>query len=61
MGTFKDHFCSHAEGYAAYRPTYPAALIDFLVSCAHGSQLACRWKFPGIFPISLVKSIHGQP
>jgi SAM-dependent methyltransferase len=40
MGTFKDHFSSHAEGYAAYRPTYPAALIDFLVSCASGSQLA---------------------
>ncbi|MGA7213821.1 MAG: class I SAM-dependent methyltransferase [Terrimicrobiaceae bacterium] len=40
MGTFEDHFCSHAEGYPAYRPTYPAALIDFLVSCAHGSQLA---------------------
>jgi SAM-dependent methyltransferase len=28
--TFKDHFSSVAEGYAANRPTYPAALAEFL-------------------------------
>ncbi len=30
--TFKDHFSVAATGYARYRPTYPAALVDFLVS-----------------------------
>lgn len=27
---FKDHFSALATGYAAHRPTYPAALVDFL-------------------------------
>ena len=30
MSSFKDHFSSHAAGYAAHRPTYPMALVDFL-------------------------------
>jgi len=28
--TFKDHFSGVARGYAAYRPTYPPSLVDFL-------------------------------
>jgi SAM-dependent methyltransferase len=38
--SFKDHFSSHAAGYAAYRPTYPAALIDFLADAAPAPGLA---------------------
>jgi SAM-dependent methyltransferase len=38
--SFKDHFSSHAAGYAAYRPTYPAALIDFLADAAPARTLA---------------------
>jgi SAM-dependent methyltransferase len=40
MGTFKDHFSAHAEGYASYRPTYPATLLDFLASVSPGGELA---------------------
>ena len=32
MTAFKDHFSTHAAGYAAYRPTYPVALVDYLAS-----------------------------
>jgi SAM-dependent methyltransferase len=38
--SFKDHFSSHAAAYAAYRPTYPAALIDFLADAASSASLA---------------------
>jgi SAM-dependent methyltransferase len=38
--TFKDHFSSRAEGYAAFRPTYPAALFAWLASLASGRDLA---------------------
>ncbi len=31
---FKDHFSSGADGYAAHRPTYPAALAEFLAGAA---------------------------
>src|SRR3546814_6310532 len=41
--TFKDHFSSGSDGYAAYRPTYPAALTDELarISPAHERALDC--------------------
>ena len=38
--TFKDHFSSHAAGYATYRPTYPAALVDCLAGLAPATGLA---------------------
>ncbi|MDR0244234.1 MAG: class I SAM-dependent methyltransferase [Burkholderia sp.] len=38
--TFKDHFSGGSAGYAAYRPTYPAALIDFLASLAPARERA---------------------
>jgi SAM-dependent methyltransferase len=34
QGDFKDHFSEVAAGYAANRPTYPAALVDFLAEAA---------------------------
>jgi SAM-dependent methyltransferase len=37
---FKDHFSGHAADYAAHRPTYPAALVDFLASVSPGRGLA---------------------
>lgn len=37
---FKDYFSSHAAGYAAHRPTYPAAVVDFLAETAPGRRLA---------------------
>jgi SAM-dependent methyltransferase len=37
---FKDHFSDVASGYAAHRPTYPAALADFLARAAPGPGLA---------------------
>ncbi|MGH8175433.1 MAG: class I SAM-dependent methyltransferase [Steroidobacter sp.] len=40
MKSFKDHFSSHAAGYAAYRPTYPAALVDYLGDVAPAADLA---------------------
>ena len=40
MTSFKDHFSSHASGYAAYRPTYPQALIAFLADVAPRTELA---------------------
>lgn len=30
--SFKDHFSGHAHVYAQYRPTYPAALFEFLAT-----------------------------
>lgn len=30
---FKDHFSGHAAAYSTYRPTYPAALFEFLADC----------------------------
>jgi len=40
MTSFKDHFSSHASGYAAYRPTYPPELVTFLAGIAPGTGLA---------------------
>lgn len=40
MSTFKDHFSSHAAGYAQYRPTYPTTLVDYLASLSPSTQLA---------------------
>lgn len=37
---FKDHFSERAAGYAAHRPTYPAALVDFLAEVAPRRGLA---------------------
>ena len=37
---FKDHFSSHAADYAAYRPGYPPALFDFLLTLTAGRRLA---------------------
>jgi SAM-dependent methyltransferase len=37
---FKDHFSVAAEGYAAYRPSYPAALAEFLARAAPRPRLA---------------------
>jgi ubiquinone/menaquinone biosynthesis C-methylase UbiE len=38
--TFKDHFSGHSAEYAARRPTYPPALVDFLADLAPGHELA---------------------
>ncbi len=38
--TFKDHFSSAADRYAAHRPTYPPALADWLASVAPSRSLA---------------------
>jgi len=38
--SFKDHFSSHADTYAAYRPTYPQALMQFLADCCEKRRLA---------------------
>ena len=37
---FKDHFSEETAAYAAYRPSYPAALADFLASVAPAKALA---------------------
>jgi SAM-dependent methyltransferase len=37
---FKDHFSHAAAGYAAHRPSYPAALVDFLAQAAPHRGLA---------------------
>lgn len=39
-GHFKDHFSEVAAGYAAHRPSYPAALVDFLARLAPAKRLA---------------------
>jgi SAM-dependent methyltransferase len=38
--SFKDHFSGHADSYAAFRPTYPAALTQFLADCCEQRRLA---------------------
>jgi SAM-dependent methyltransferase len=42
-GKFKDHFSTASAGYAAHRPTYPAALVDELaaISPDNGRALDC--------------------
>src|SRR3954454_13612685 len=40
MTAFKDHFSSRAADYAAYRPTYPPELVDYLASVCPTSNLA---------------------
>jgi SAM-dependent methyltransferase len=37
---FKDYFSSGAAGYAAYRPTYPIALVDELANISPGRERA---------------------
>jgi len=37
---FKDHFSDVAAAYAAHRPSYPAALVDFLARLAPARRLA---------------------
>ncbi|HEX2525812.1 MAG TPA: class I SAM-dependent methyltransferase [Geminicoccus sp.] len=37
---FKDHFSTNSAGYAAHRPTYPAALVQFLADVAPDRHLA---------------------
>jgi len=37
---FNDHFSSHADSYATYRPTYPQALMQFLADCCENRVLA---------------------
>jgi SAM-dependent methyltransferase len=39
-GRFKDHFSEVAAAYAAHRPSYPAALVDFLAGIAPAQRLA---------------------
>src|SRR5207249_12232626 len=39
-GSFEDHFSEIAAAYAAHRPSYPAALVDFLARLAPGTRLA---------------------
>lgn len=38
--SFKDHFSGHADVYQAARPTYPAALFDWLAAQAPARSLA---------------------
>lgn len=40
MTVFKDHFSTNNAGYAAHRPTYPRALVDFLTDAVPGRELA---------------------
>ena len=37
---FRDHFSASAAGYAAFRPTYPPALFDFVLGLQPGRALA---------------------
>ncbi len=37
---FRDYFSNHAGDYAAYRPTYPAALFSYLAQITPDHQLA---------------------
>lgn len=37
---FADHFSDRAAGYAAHRPRYPRALVDFLADAAPGRERA---------------------
>ena len=38
--SFKDHFSEVASAYAAHRPSYPAAVVDFLARIAPARRLA---------------------
>ena len=38
--SFKDHFSTRSADYAAYRPTYPAALVDYLASICDDTRVA---------------------
>ena len=40
MTGFKDHFSERAAAYAAHRPVYPRALVDFLADMAPGRDVA---------------------
>lgn len=40
MESFKDHFSGHADAYARARPTYPAALFDYLTALSPRHALA---------------------
>jgi SAM-dependent methyltransferase len=40
MAAFKDHFSELAAGYAAHRPTYPKALVDYLAGIVPARRLA---------------------
>lgn len=40
MTAFKDHFSTNNAGYAAHRPAYPPALVDFLADAAPDRDLA---------------------
>jgi len=37
---FKDHFSTHSEAYAGYRPCYPETLYDYLESVSQTHELA---------------------
>src|SRR2546422_6328477 len=37
--SFEDHFSEIAAAYAAHRPSYPAALVDFLARLAPETRL----------------------
>jgi SAM-dependent methyltransferase len=39
-GAFADHFSANAQGYARFRPRYPAALFHYLALRAPGTALA---------------------
>ncbi|MCG7391933.1 class I SAM-dependent methyltransferase [Microvirga sp. ACRRW] len=38
--SFKDHFSEKSGNYAAYRPTYPRELVDYLASVCRQTELA---------------------
>jgi len=40
MTSFKDHFSKLAAQYASFRPTYPAALFEYLAATCTGHRLA---------------------
>jgi SAM-dependent methyltransferase len=40
VSAFKDHFSAGSADYAAYRPTYPRALVDFLADASPATDLA---------------------
>lgn len=37
---FKDHFSGHAQAYAAFRPTYPRALVEVLADASPATKTA---------------------
>lgn len=40
MSAFKDHFSAGSADYAAYRPTYPMALVDYLAGLCEARDVA---------------------